>query len=213
LVENIANAWEESLDPTFVELCHKSFLPKKWISYQSISRNIFDQLPLKPINRYAEFLHKMPELISINNNTITLRQKTHAEIFILNENNSFKNIDRPWMRQYYKTAKKYSEDQTCFEPAYIFYVPWAIDDEVSATFSESPDSPFKIYESTQKYLPIDPSSEYIEPLFVPFKFKKTGTHIKTPEFGRIKGGSPMFDISFVASDILIERVKEFYERY
>jgi len=204
------NLWYDSYDPNFTEISKQSLIPEKWITHRSISHNIFDGLPIKPINRYVEFLYPRPELAKISGNTITLTQKNHAEIFLLNNDGHFRNIDRPWMRQYYQTTRKMPAEG-CFDQEYIFYVPWFIDEDISITFKNSVNSPFLIFEESAQYEKTYPRTQYIEPKFVLFKFKNHGPHMESDIFAKIKIGSPMFDIVFDADDILLERIRKFYE--
>jgi hypothetical protein len=206
------NVWYESYDPNFIDINKKSLVPEKWLSYKNINHNKFSNSILKPINRYVEALYPAPELVSIVDNQVTLRQKTHAGIFLLNDYGSFYNVDRPHMRQYYQTRLDYNADSDCFDQPYVFYVPWAIDADVDINI-EQPiiDSPFKIKESLVSYKKINPYTHYLEPNFVAFKFKKAGAHMINQDFGKIKPGAPMFDMTFSLSDILIERMREFYE--
>jgi hypothetical protein len=55
-------------------------------------------------------------------------------------------------------------------------------------------------------------TKYLEPDFVEFHFKRIGNHMVNDKFGKIKRGSPMFDIVFQADDIIVERVRKFYEQ-
>jgi hypothetical protein len=206
------NVWYESYDPNFIDINKKSLVPEKWLSYQKISHHKFANSILKPINKYVETLYPAPELVSIINNQVTLRQKTHAGIFLLDDYGSFYNVDRPHMRQYYQTKINYETKSDCFDPAYVFYIPWAIDADVDVKIEQSDlDSPFEIKEALVSYKNIDQSIWYLEPNFVAFKFKKTGTHMVNKDFGKIKPGAPMFNMTFILSDILIERMREFYE--
>jgi hypothetical protein len=160
----------------------------------------------------VEFLYPRPELISIEGTQIRLRQKTHADIFLLETNLGFRNVDRPHMRQYYQTKKEYLKEDNLFDPSFVFYVPWFIDDNVSVKFETIGDSPFLTYESFFNYSPISADTRYVSPHFVPFKFKRKGKHMLDDGFGKIKKGSPMFDMVFDSSAIMIERIKDFYEK-
>jgi hypothetical protein len=187
-------------------------IPDKWVSYQKINHNKYSGSILKPINQYVEALYPPPKLISLDNNIIRLRQHTHAGIFLLDNGIEFTNVDRPHMRQYYQTKTIYPLREDCFEPAYLFYVPWAIDEQVVARFEQPlEDSSFYIYPSSYVFNKISESAQYVEPNFVPFKFKKVGKHMVTESFGKIPPRSPMFDIVIDSNDILIKRIKEFYE--
>lgn len=204
------NLWYETYDPNFTEISHKSLLPEKWINFQAISQGIFENSVIKPINRYVEFLYPRPSLVSITNNTITLRQRNHAEIFLLQEQ-EFRNVDRPWMRQYYQTKDSF-EAPDCFEPTYLFYVPWFVDMNIEVMIkSPGENSPFVIKEKNILYKKVPKFSQYVEPAYVPFKFKNSGLHMSKDNFGKIPIGSAMFDMVFSVDDIIIEKIKDFYE--
>lgn len=206
------NLWYDTYDPDFIKISHDSNIPEKWIRYQSISRDKYDDSPIKPINRYVEFLYPRPELVSVEGSRVRLRQKTHADIFLLETRFGFKNVDRPHMRQYYQTKKDYPLGEDLFEPAFVFYVPWFIDSDIPVRFEKVEDSPFLVYESLFNYKAIPNNMDYIEPHFVPFKFKRKGRHMVNDSFGKIKRQSPMFDMVFDSSAIMIERIKDFYEK-
>jgi hypothetical protein len=204
------NLWYETYDPNFIDISHKSLLPEKWINFQAISHDVFNNSVIKPINRYVEFLYPKPELISIINNTITLRQRNHAEIFLLQEK-EFKNIDRPWMRQYYQTKDNFEVADSFSEP-YIFYMPWFLDIDIEAAIKNpEEESPFVIKEKNVLYKKVSRFSQYVEPSYVSFKFKKSGPHMVKDNFGKIPIGSAMFDIVFSVDDIIVEKIKDFYE--
>jgi hypothetical protein len=206
------NVWYESYDPNFIDINRRSLVPEKWLSYQNINHNKFANSILKPINRYVEVLYPPPQIVSIIGNQVTLRQKTHAGIFLLNESGNFYNVDRPHMRQYYQTRIEHETTSDCFDQAYVFYIPWAIDADIEVSIEQpGVESPFEIKKSMAGYKRIDEFTRYIEPNFVAFKFKKVGPHMTNQDFGKIKPGSPMFDMTFSLSDILIERMREFYE--
>ncbi len=201
--------WYDTYDPNFIDISKRSRIPDKWLNFQRVMAGDYKDSVIKPINRYVEVLYPAPELISINNNEVRLRQRNHAEFFLL-YGETFRNLDRPWMRQYYNTKEEPQNVDGCFPGAFKFYVPWVIDSRVDISF-EHPDeeSPFLIYPKKAIYAEIDPSTEYVEPEFVKFHFKSVGPHIDN-DFGRIPRNSAMFDIVFKADDIIVERVKEFY---
>ena len=156
-------------------------------------------------------MYPKPELISISENKIRLRQKTHAAIFLLEKDGHFRNVDRPHMRQYYQTSNQYPISKDCFEPAYLFYTPWFIDHSCMVKFENIEDSPFLVYNSSFKYDPVDRMADYVEPHFVPFRFKRVGPHMKSKDFGKIQKSAPMFDMVIDADAIIIERIRKFYE--
>jgi hypothetical protein len=211
------NLWYETYDPNFIEISQKSFIPERWLSYQAIDHDIFEGKVIKPINKYVESLYPRPELVSITGNTVRLRQRNHAEILLLDKDpsreNTFRNLDRPHMRQYYQTKQQYPEDHECFDQPYIFYAPWFLDADASVLFTQSEElSPFKVYDTCYSYKAIPRDSRYAEPAFIPFKFKKVGPHMINDNRGKIKRQSPMFDMVFDLNDILIKNIKDFYEK-
>jgi hypothetical protein len=59
---------------------------------------------------------------------------------------------------------------------------------------------------------IKEDAKYIEPDFIVFNFKSVGSHMEDKTFAKIKRQSAMFDIVFEADDIMLERVRNFYEK-
>lgn len=212
---NNFNVWQSSEDPNFTKISHESNIPTHWLSYQTVLEGPNRDSIIKPINLYVQRLVPPPKLVSIENNIVRLRQGNHAEIFLLEEDDgTLYNVDRPWQRQYYQTKPRSelaSED--CFLETYKFYVPWFIDENVTVSF-ESPEaeSPFVIYPQVERYFSVPLHVRNVEPKFVPFHFRKTGSHMVTSVFGKIPRQSPMFDMVFSATDIMIDRIKEFYEK-
>lgn len=212
---NNFNIWYETSDPNFTEISHASNIPRHWLSYQTVLAGPHKDSIIKPTNLYVQRLVPPPTLISIENNVVRLRQGNHAEIFLLEkEDGTFYNMDRPWQRQYYNTDQsRYSTPEGCFPTAFKFYIPWFIDDNVSVSI-EAPDedTPFVIYPQQINYYSVPNVVQNIEPHFVPFHFKKIGSHMVEDGFGKIPRQSPMFDIVFAANDIMIDRVRKFYEK-
>jgi hypothetical protein len=204
------NIWQNSIDPKFLEISARSKIPEKWLIYGGHG---YEDSPIKPINRYVENLYPGPELISINNNTVVLRQRNHAEIFLLDNSDGFRNIDRPHMRQYYQSSMSLPLDPECFDPVYAFYTPWILDHNVLVDIVQpSEDGPFLVHHTKASFFEFPDVVNFIEPQFVPFRFKKSGEHMVSPGFGKIKIGSPMFDMVFEADDILVEKIRKFYEQ-
>jgi hypothetical protein len=204
--------WYQTKDPIFSEISLKSRLPQKWVEFKYVTK--YKDSIIKPINRYVEALCPPPELISIKNNTVRLRQKNHAEFFLLIQKNGlFYNLDRPWMRQYYNTKHQIKEPSDCFPGTYIFYTPWYIDDNVKI-FYEKPEqeTAFFVYSNISIHKKFKETDKYIEPDFIRFHFKKEGSHMDRPGFGKIPRQTPMFDIVFECDDIMLNRVKDFYEQ-
>ena len=208
------NIWYKTKDPNFIDINRNSRIPDKWLNYSSIRRSDYSDSFIKPINPYVLALVPPPKLIGINNNIVRLRQGNHAEFFLLKEKNGMlKHIDRPWMRQYYNTNLLLNNSEDCFNETFKFYVPWYVDDNIEIKYEKpNVESPFVIDEIVVKHKKIDIDNNYIEPDFIPFKFKNKGSHMEDLDFGKIKRQSPMFDIIFEASGIMLQRVKEFYEK-
>lgn len=209
------NIWYDSEDPSFTKISHESNIPQSWLSYQVVLSGKYGDSIIKPINQYVERLYPPPKLISIKDNIVRLRQENHAEFFLLEKDNGeFYNVDRPWQRQYYNTRQNgFVTPDGCFPITYKFYVPWFIDEYVSVKI-EKPDvpSPFSIFEQDLKYFKVPDHASHVEPLFVPFNFRRVGSHMVTENFGKIPRKSAMFDMVFSANDIMIERVRNFYEK-
>lgn len=216
--------WYKTPDPTFASINKKSRVPQEWKSFQRVLRGTYGNEIIKPINYYAEFMcDNPPELVSIEGNTVRLRQYSYAQIYVLDPNDfdsytQFNATDRPWIRQFYNTRFKFEAPDTCFEPTYLLYTPWIIDANVDVTYEPCKDieSPFYIYPITGSYKYIQDRDfvDELEPHWIPFHFKRVGSHIQDDlEFGMINENSPMYDIVFTADDIIIRDIKEFYERH
>jgi hypothetical protein len=206
------NVWYNTYDPSFIDITAKSKIPDKWANYERVLSGKYSKSIIKPLNKYVEALYPAPKLISIKDNIVTLRQHNHAEIFLLNNDDGLKALDRPWMRQFYQSAKPQSKIENCFDETYVAYVPWFIDENVLVLIRGVDGSPFAIQDKTDMYQEIPLDVKYLEPMMVPFRFKNVGDHMQEKHFGKIKRNTPMFDIIFSASDTIIERVREFYEQ-
>lgn len=206
--------WYDTQDPQFVDICFKSGIPEFWMNFNRVRSGEYKDSILKPINRYVEALVPPPQLVSIDGNMVRLRQGNHAEMFLLiHEHEGFINRDRPWMRQYYNT-KLDLKAKDCFDGTYKFYVPWVLDENIDVFVEPSPvETPFNSYPVKHRFAKINPAVRYVEPPFVPFNFRSVGSHMVSENFGKIPRQSAMFDIVFYASDIIVERVKEFYDKY
>lgn len=206
------NVWYNTYDPAFLDISAKSKIPDKWASYSRISSGKYADSIIKPINKYVEALYPAPKLISIKDNVVTIRQHNHAEIFLLEKDNQLKALDRPWMRQFYRSSKDYDVPDNCFLPVFIAYVPWFVDANVDVMFMPVQGSPFLAYEKNDRYFAIPKETRYLEPIMVPFRFKNVGDHMQEKHFGKIKRNTPMFDIVFAADDTIVEQVRKFYEQ-
>ncbi len=205
------NIWEESLDPGLVYISKESNVPDKWIRFDDIKNGEYGNSVIKPVNKYVEQMGIPPSLVSIEGNTVRLRQGNFAEIYLLVESAGFYNSDRPHMRQYYKSADTTDLPPECFPGSYVFFVPWAIDANVEVRFEKPTiESPVTIYESAFQYKEISADTKYVDPPLVKFHFNRSGKHMQMPILGKIKINSPIFDMVFQADDIIIERIRRFY---
>lgn len=206
------NVWYESYDPLFLEICWKSRVPKKWIAFENISKK-YKKSIIKPINKYVEFLYPVPQPIAITNEKIILRQNTHADIYLkINDDGSFYNVDKPWIRQYYQ-SKYQKHCETCFDGVYKAYVPWIMDVDCNVSFIGVPDSPFMVRDMNTNFARIKKNLDAINPIMVPFSFSQIGPHMTDEGFGVIRSGTPIFDIVIDSDDIIEKQVRKFYANY
>jgi hypothetical protein len=207
--------WYKSLDPNFFDICLKSRVSGNWMSYQKVISSKFGNEIIKPINNYASVLIPPPRLVGISDNIVKLRYYTFADIYVQWRDEELYNVDRPWIRQYYMTAYDYQVDDTIWSKSYKFYTPWFIDANVLVTYKqvEDEDSAFVIHPTQAAWTAVPSSSEMVYPHFVPFNFRKDGPHMRDDNYGVIEQPHPMFDVTFAADDIIVERVKDFYAKH
>lgn len=206
--------WKSTYDPKFTEISFKSRIPEKWLNFQKvISLEKYKSSLIKPINKYVEALYPAPKLISIDDNFITLRQYSHAEIFILVNDNERKFLDRPWMRQFYRSAYVADLDPECFDDTFVAYTPWVVDSKCEIHFVvPQEDSAFKVFETIRYCANISIDTKYLEPFMIPFRFKKEGSHMVDSEFGKVKRLSPVYDMLIPRNAIIDLGIKEFYAK-
>ena len=205
------NIWFKSPSESFLYINQRSRIPDKWLNFDRVRNGDYKDSIIKPSNLYVENLYIKPELVSIEGNTVRLRQGNHAEFFLLENENEFYHKDRPWMRQYYMSDIKIELPNGCFPGNFRFYVPWFLDENISVRI-ESPtaESPFLIYEREIEFKKTGPNTKYIDPPFVNFHFKRVGSHMIDEKFSKVRRNSPMFDMVFEADGIIVQRVREFY---
>lgn len=206
------NIWYKSDTESFLEINSKSNIRPSWLKYSEVLNGNYCHSIIKPINHYVESLYIKPKLISIIDNTVTIQQTNHAEIFLLKKetDTTLKALDRPHMRQFYMSDKMIPLNDELYEQVYRFYIPWFLDiDGVNIKILQAENSPFVI-EEKEFISKAHNDTEIIDPEMVFFNFKSVGPHMIDGEYGRIKRQSPMFNMQFIADDIMIERIKEFY---
>lgn len=204
--------WYESKDPDFIRLCEKSRVTSVWMSYWTGVEGKYQEAPIKPISNYVSQIGYEPSLVSINGNIIRLRFYLYADIYLLKESGEeLYHVDRPWVRQYYLTNHTMPEQEDCFEGTFKFYVPWCIDDNVYVRYMQpSVDSPFIVENKEDFWYKVGEQTDMVRPHFVHFKFKKIGSHMEDEELGIPRRGDPIFDMEARVSDIMVERIKEYY---
>lgn len=207
--------WYKSPDPNFFDICLKSRVSGNWMSYQKVVNGKYGNEIIKPISNYASVLIPPPKLVRINGDTVTLRYYTFADIYVQYRDGELYNVDRPWIRQYYMTANNYDVPDDIWPKTYKFYTPWFIDANVTVAYTQVDDeySAFTVPTTYGEWNLVDPSSEMVYPQFVPFNFRKDGKHMRDENYGVIEQPHPMFDASFTANDIIVERVREVYAKY
>lgn len=192
--------WVDSEKMSFPELEQNSFIPEKWSKYILLNHEYKD-LIIKPVNMYVANLYPKPELINSQDGVITIRQKTHAEIWVKpRDDGSLYALDKCHQRQFYPSHLLIKNDE-CYNATYRFYIPWFINraTPISILNTGSPNSPFSIIEEEIDFVPpvIDP--EYFDTPFVHFNIKKNGSYVKDEVYGIIDIGTPMYDLKFKVS--------------
>jgi hypothetical protein len=217
--------WHKSKSESFLWINKRSRVPSRWLSYPEGIKGKDNDI-IKPINLYVDRLYPKPKLLSIDNNVVTLQQTNHAEIFLVNSpeiintmerDEPYKerimwNLDRPWIRQYYLSDREdFGDSATCFNQTFRFYVPWIIDENISVDIRQPESSSFLISEDTISFKKIPNNTQHVDPPFVHFQFKKIGNHMIDQEYGKISRFSPMYNMVFEASDIMVKEIRRFYE--
>lgn len=213
------NVWYDSYDLDFIEMCKAVFANGQWMSFQRVlTSTSYADAPIKPINLYAANISTPPELVSIVGNEVRLRQLTYADIYVLENpywlpDKENYNVDRPWIRQYYQTRDAFDSKTACYSETYSFYMPWFIDQQSELRYENSEGSDaFEIKPKTDFWFSPGRDSEHVSPHMVSFKFRKNSSYMEESGFGVIRRGTPMFDVVIQVSDIMIERIKEFYAK-
>lgn len=202
--------WINCEDMSFSEITMHSRVLERWRRFDMIDSKYNDYI-LKPINTYVSELYPRPEIIFLDkfSGKVTLRQKTHAEIWVSPSDDDLYALDKTWQRQFYPSSNKYLKDR-CFAATYKFYVPWAIDANMSAIISGVADSPFNV--ETQKIMFEEMTDRtLIDTNFVDFKINMEGSHMVNARYGIIDIGTPMYDITFILNYEQVERLVAQYE--
>jgi hypothetical protein len=151
-VENIPSEydfdiWYKTYDPDFLDINMKSRVPAKWLNFHYVLMDpACVNSIIKPINGYAKNFGVKPKLVSIIDNVVTLRQYNHAEFYLLDKGSEIVTMDRPWVRQYYRSKKDLVRPEGCFKGLYAFYMPWIVDADIKVVVGQAnEESPFHVY--------------------------------------------------------------------
>jgi hypothetical protein len=205
------NIWQKSFDKSFLFINEQSNVRPDWLTYSEVLKTEYKDSVIKPINKYIYKLCPPPKLVSIEDNVITLCQENFAEIFLLKRKNSLSlaATEKIHVRQFYLSKEKKEKTAECFDQVFSWAMPWFIDEEnIDIEILPAPNSPFYFYNFVYKSK--KPLQEKIDPLMLFFKFKNAGNHMLDEECGRIKRQQSAYLIKFACSDILVNKIKEFY---
>jgi len=205
------NIWYKSFNESFLYINERSNVKDDWLNYNQVLQTEYKDSLIKPINKYFYKLCPPPKLINIEKNTVTLCQENFAEIFLLKKKDSLHlgATEKIHMRQFYLSKENKSNNSECFDQVFRWAMPWFIDEDgINIEIFEAPNSPFYFYNF--QYESKKNINEKIDPLMLFFKFKKIGPHMIDEECGRIKREQPAYFIKFSCSDIMVDKIKEFY---
>jgi hypothetical protein len=177
--------WLNSENLSFQEIQNLSHVNRKW------TKQIFDNNKIiQPINEYVRNFIPFPDIV-YDNNILTIRQKTHAEIWLEEIKNILYAVDKTQQRQFYPSKNNIINVKGYFDPTYRFYIPWTINKDITCKIKKVENSFFYIEEQYISFK--EKNGDFYEPQWVDFLFKKTKNFIKD-EYEIIKFGEPMFDI-------------------
>jgi hypothetical protein len=203
--------WLNSENLSLPDILIQSRIPEKWSRYNS--KDILNiSSVLKPINNYVLNLYPKPQIMSINNNIVTFRQRTHAEIWVEErEDGTLYALDKCHQRQFYPSSNRI-ESEDCFDPTYKFYIPWFInkDIEIQINTVEDEDTPFYVGQQNFIGKSIQESLTYAYSEFVDFKIKNTGQYYLNQKYAIISKNTAMYDMSALLSDAEIAQLKDYY---
>lgn len=202
--------WINSGNLDWVSLQNASNLMMHWRIYGYI-KNICSDFGIFPVNKYVLDLYPKPQLMSIVNNVVTFRQRTHAEIWVQPEEDGLYALDKCWQRQFYPSLN-FMKNTNCFDATYRFYIPWVplSTNNYNIKQVNDEDTPFVIMEQDIDLQPPTMMTDFYQTAFVNFMIKKEGSHMHDHRYGIIEIGTPMYDLSVEMSDEQIEKVLKQY---
>jgi hypothetical protein len=203
--------WINSENLSLPEILVQSRIQSNWSRFNSKEIIAINSI-LKPVNNYVLNLYPKPEIININNNVITFRQRTHAEIWVEERHDgTLYALDKCHQRQFYPSLNSL-ENNECFDPTYRFYIPWFINKNVKIKITgvEDEKTPFYIGEKEIFGMQLQDMEEYAHSEFVDFKIKNTGEYYLKEKYAIISKNTAMYDMSVVLSDEEMSQVKDYY---
>ena len=209
-----SKSWLDMQNCNFIEIANRSLLPKKWKDWSLVSDKYNNSI-LKPINMYSDLFGIKPKLESIDGNKVTLSQYTHADIYLLiNYDKSLYAIDKPHQRQFYMSSNNYTIDDKdllsnqCFR----FYLPWIIDYNLKANIFSNKKESFLIIPKEIEFTFQEDINGQRDTDFIDFYFTSHSSHMIEDDCGIIERGTYMYSISFIADDLIIKKIMEFYDK-
>jgi hypothetical protein len=204
--------WINSADLDWISLQNASNLMIHWRVYGYIKHLCYN-FGIFPVNKYVLDLYPKPELMSIVDNRVTFRQRTHAEIWVQPEEDGLYALDKCWQRQFYPSPNKMDNDK-CFDATYRFYIPWVPISLGSFSIKTVNDeeTPFLVNQKEYSLMPPSELTDFYQTDFVDFMIKKDGSHMHDARYGIIEIGTPMYDISVEMNEGQIEKVIQQYGR-
>jgi hypothetical protein len=206
------NIWYDTYDPDYIEINSRSRVPDLWLRRDQVSLSHLGSV-ITPLNQYVEYMCPRPQLLSIEGNVIKLQQNSYAEIMIDNTKEDLYVIEKVWLRQYYQSKTNSTDLDTNFSSGFVYPMPWIIDEDITVTVEEVEGSPFSVTKKDIVFNKINTDTEYLSPPTVNFSFKRQGQHMKVQDsWGIVRKGTPVYTMTLVVNDIIVERVRDFYEK-
>lgn len=205
--------WINSEALPFSQIVRQSRIPDHWARYDSGYMNEIKSI-LNPINRYVFSLYPRPEIVSIIDNLVTFRQRTHAEIWVQDKGNDILySLDKCNQRQFYPSSNSFENDK-CFKATYKFYIPWFINKNIQVKIQaiKNEETPFYIKEKTFMSKVIGHQVPYADTEFVDFKIKNSGKYFLKEGYDIIDKSTAMYDMIVSLTEEEITRLKEDYDK-
>lgn len=204
--------WINSASLNWQQIQDASNMMLHWRFYDAI-KDRCKNFGIIPINKYVLDLYPKPQLMSIVDDVVTFRQKTHAEIWVQPEKDGLYALDKCWQRQFYPSPNTINNED-CFDATYRFYIPWIPLSTSAISFRAINDeeTPFIINNITLDLHPPKHDTYFYNTSFIDFTIKKTGDHMKEERYGIIDIGTPMYDMSVKMNEEQIDKIYKQYQQ-